>query len=222
MMGRLAGLNGRSRRAGLFPIARSHAIPKRGRAIAGCGVCPGKAIHETGLIRVRFRSIARLAVTGVAALAMAGMAFTPVQASTSPSMAQEARTTTALAGVGASAPAKPVQQRGKECGWTGCSEIQNRADYRVWVARDWCGEPDTGDVCGDSPKQRLWPGEHSYEDAYEDTDAFAVGAGCVMKVQMNADGQEDAPIRKIDRKGKSTKYYKVSNDQDIDIEDYDC
>ncbi|WP_433331812.1 hypothetical protein [Spirillospora sp. CA-294931] len=140
-----------------------------------------------------------------------------------PALAQAApQAAPATAAQSAAPDARPTHAAKGGCSMWGCSEIQNRAKKRVWVARDWCGSASSGKPCKGTPKQKLYPGEHSYTSAYKDTDAFAVGGGCVMKVQWNADGQENGPIKTINRKGKKTKYYKVTDIQDIDIESYKC
>ncbi|MDA3644772.1 hypothetical protein LZ318_24375 [Saccharopolyspora indica] len=119
--------------------------------------------------------------------------------------------------------------RGQECGWGGCSEIQNRSHRDVKVGRDWCGDDPAGTVkkvkwiCGKPsdkhPYQDLKPGEHSHESAYADTDTFRIDPGYEMHVQWNNDGEENGPVTVYGKKDH-TRWVKVANNHDIDIEAY--
>ncbi|MER7013100.1 hypothetical protein ABT324_16895 [Saccharopolyspora sp. NPDC000359] len=128
----------------------------------------------------------------------------------------------------AASPGEPVDGRGAECSF-GCSEIQNRSHRKVMVSRDWCGDDPAGAVkkktwiCGKPsdkhPYQYLEPGEHSYGSAYHDTDSFRIDPGYEMHVQWNNDGEEDGPVTVYEKKGY-TRWVKVANNHDIDIEAY--
>lgn len=121
-----------------------------------------------------------------------------------------------------------VDVRDKECSF-GCSEIQNRSHRNVKVGRDWCGDDPAGTVkkkkwiCGEPsgkhPYQDLKPGEHSYESAYHDTDTFRIDPGYEMHVQWNNDGEEGGPVTVYGKKDH-TRWVKVANNHDIDIEAY--
>ena len=169
-----------------------------------------------------FSKIAKIVTIGACASVALTLGSVPAQAVSLPGQA--------TATTGSATSAEPgAGARGEGCSWVGCSEIQNRSHRYVKVGRDWCGDDPAGTVkkkkwvCGKPsskhPYDNLQPGEHSYKSAYHDTDTFRIDPGYEMHVQWNQDGQENGPVSVYGKKSY-TRWVKVADNHDIDIEAY--
>ncbi|NUS71897.1 MAG: hypothetical protein HOQ05_00665 [Corynebacteriales bacterium] len=122
-----------------------------------------------------------------------------------------------------------VEFQPEQCDIFGCSEIENLSTRPLRIGRDWCGASSAPSVGGPSCRgsegdhdhyQWLYPNEHSYEAAWQDTDTYGVLPGCTIAVQRNEDGDEFDPIETFATTDET--WFKVVNIEDIDLESYTC